>query len=278
MRISEFNDRIRRGKVSLDGGTARFIQEAGLPPEECAGSWIFEHPQPLMALQRAYAAAGCDIVCAPTHTVRRAILEAHGLADQIIRMNAGLVALSREAVEGRALIAGAVASGKVRGPLDRDGRRAMFDAFREQFVVIAAAAADLLAAEPMDTVETAVCAAEAARDACGLPVMCALSAKAGGQLQDGSSAAEAAKALAAAGACAVGLVCNAGPDGLSDAVAAMKDAGISLMVRAGAGVFLGPEAYAEAMLKLAEAGADVLGGCGGAGPEHMAALVKAIRG
>lgn len=276
MRISEFNDRVRLGAMVLDGATESEMRAAGMPAGACAGSWIMAHPKPLMKLQRAYAAAGCDIICAPTRSAGRANLEARGLEEQMIRLNAGLVAMSREAAEGRALIAASVASDGAQ-PLDADDRRARFEAYREQIIVIAAADADLLTVELMGSVDDALCAVEAARDACGLPVLCALAANADGRLKGGGSAGEAAKTLHAAGASAVGLACPAGPERLKDAVAALKDAaGLPVVVRVGAGG-LGPEAFAGAMLALADAGADVLGGCHGAGLEHIAALAAALR-
>ena len=37
-----------------------------------------------------------------------------------------------------------------------------------------------------------------------------------------------------------------------------------------------PEAFAASMVRLSEAGADILGGCCGTGPEYIAALRKRV--
>ena len=76
-----------------------------MPVGVCAETWILEHPQPLQALQQAYAAAGSEIVLAPTFGANRALLGAHGLEGAVADYNRRLLTVTREAVGGRVLIA-----------------------------------------------------------------------------------------------------------------------------------------------------------------------------
>ena len=79
----------------LDGATGSNLQKAGMPKGCCTEEWVLAHPQPLMDLQRAYAAAGSDIIYAPTFQAQPIALERVGLADQCEAVNAKLVALSK---------------------------------------------------------------------------------------------------------------------------------------------------------------------------------------
>ena len=49
----------------LDGATGSMLRAAGMPAGVCSESWILSHPQPLLGLQRAYLAAGSDVIYAP---------------------------------------------------------------------------------------------------------------------------------------------------------------------------------------------------------------------
>ena len=92
----------------LDGATGSMLRAAGMPAGVCSERWILSHPQLLLDLQRAYSAAGSDVIYAPTFMANRIGLSAHGLEDRLEEMNRRLVALSKEAAGGRALVAGDV--------------------------------------------------------------------------------------------------------------------------------------------------------------------------
>ena len=61
--------------------------------------WIIEHPQVLVGLSE-YAAAGCDIVYAPTFSGNAIKLKEYGLEDKVDEINRRFVENSREAVGG----------------------------------------------------------------------------------------------------------------------------------------------------------------------------------
>lgn len=50
----------------MDGATGTALLAAGMPPGACTEQWILENPEALLQLQRRYAAAGCDVITAPT--------------------------------------------------------------------------------------------------------------------------------------------------------------------------------------------------------------------
>ena len=101
----EFQAKIAAGIHILDGATGSNLRNAGMPKGCCAEEWILNHPEPLVALQRAYAEAGSRIIYAPTFQAQPIALKTVGLDKQTESINEALVALSRSAAPG-CLIAG----------------------------------------------------------------------------------------------------------------------------------------------------------------------------
>ena len=101
----QFHEKIAAGIRILDGATGSNLRNAGMPKGCCAEAWILENPEPLVALQRAYAAAGSQIIYAPTFQAQPIALKTVGLEKQTEKINEALVALSRSAAPG-CIIAG----------------------------------------------------------------------------------------------------------------------------------------------------------------------------
>ena len=91
----QLHNKIAEGLSILDGATGSNLQRAGMPRGCCTEEWILANPEPLLALQRSYAAAGSRILYAPTFQAQPIALDRVGLARQTETVNAMLVALSR---------------------------------------------------------------------------------------------------------------------------------------------------------------------------------------
>ena len=61
----QFHDLLSRGPLLLDGATGSNLRSVGMPKGCCTEEWVLNHPEPLVALQRAYAQAGSRIIYAP---------------------------------------------------------------------------------------------------------------------------------------------------------------------------------------------------------------------
>ena len=57
----EFHALLQEGPLILDGATGSNLRLAGMPKGCSTESWVLEHPDALMALQRSYAEAGSRI-------------------------------------------------------------------------------------------------------------------------------------------------------------------------------------------------------------------------
>ena len=290
MNIHEFQQLTQQGIVILDGATGSNFRRAGMPVGVSGELWALEHPEVVIELQRAYVDAGSQIVYAPTFSANRIGLGMHGLESRLQEINAGLVALSKRAADGRALVAGDITTtGKVLEPQGDMTYQQLLDVYKEQVQALAEAGADLIVAETMLTLEETMAALEAAQAVCGLPVMCTLTLEADGHLLYGGTAVEAVEALQEMGAAALGLNCSVGPDQLESVVSSMKAvAKVPVIAKPNAGMptmddqgfahySMSPEDFARAMKKLTWRGARIVGGCCGTDPEYIRALAQAVR-
>lgn len=279
-----------KGILLLDGATGSNLRAAGMPVGVCTEQWVLRRPAVLMDLQRAYADAGSHVVYAPTFCANRLALAGYGLENRAAEMNRALVELSREAVEGKCLVAGDVTTlGK---PLDRpDGisYSEMFDVYVQQMEALAEAGADLVAIETMLSVDEAAAALEAARSVADWPVLCTLTLQADGSALWGGSGVEAVETLQELGAAAVGLNCSVGPDQLEAVVRNMRqNAEVPIIAKPNAGLpvmdgkgqahySMGPEEFARHMKTLVDAGASIIGGCCGTTPAYIRRLAEDLR-
>lgn len=289
MTRNEFSALVQTGPLLLDGATGSNLMRAGMPRGVCAEAWIAEHPDALLKLQRAYAAAGSHIVYAPTFGANRKNLERHGMAHRVRELNLALAALSKR-VTG-VFVAGDVTTTGI--PLEPNGTMTyaeLHEIYTEQIKALCEGGVDLLVIETMLGVDETTVALEAARAVCDLPVMCSVTVQGDGACYFGGNCVEAVETLQALGADAVGINCSCGPEQLVSLVRNMKNvAAVPLLVKPNAGMPriddsgeavypLTPDDFARAMLPLMDAGAEIVGGCCGTTPDFIAALKKILFG
>ena len=274
----------------LDGATGSALRARGMPVGVCAERWILSAPQPLLDLQRAYLAAGSDVIYAPTFGANRVLLGHYGLQDEVQTLNRELVQLSREAVGPAALLAGDMTTtGTPVAPGDDSAYAGLLEIYREQAEALLRAGVDLFAVETMMGVTECMAAVEAIRSLCDAPILCTLSVYSDGKCYFDGSAEEAAELLPGLGADAVGINCSSGPDQMGSVVRMMKraapdtpiaakpNAGLPTILETGEAVYsMGPADFARHMQTLKADGARLLGGCCGTEPAYIAAL-RALR-
>lgn len=269
----------------LDGATGSMLRRAGMPTGVCSETWILDHPQTLTTLQRAYLAAGSEIIYAPTFGANRVLLGHHDLQREVRALNRDLVQLGREAVGTSALLAGDMTTtGRPVTPGDDSAYETLLEIYREQAEALLEAGVDLFAVETMMGVTESMAAVEAIRSVCDLPILCTLSVQSDGKAYFDGTAAEAAASLEELGADAVGVNCASGPDQLESVVRMMKNAcalpiaakpnaGLPVMTEHGEAVYpMDAQQFAEGVERLVQAGASLIGGCCGTTPEHIRAL------
>lgn len=280
MKIEEFNSLVNRGVVLLDGAMGSNLMLKGMPKGVCTELWVSEHPDIQLEIQRGYVEAGSQIIYAPTFQANRISLGNHGLENRVGELNKRLVAMAKEAADGKAYVAGDISS---TGRFTEE-YTILMDVYKEQMEALAEAGADLLAIETMIGMDETMAAIDAAKSVCDLPIICTMTTEADGSLLLGGNIYEACAAYEAMGASAVGLNCSLGPDQLEAIVRGIRNCvNIPVVIKPNAGVpfinekgeaiySMEADAFGRHMKTLIDAGANIVGGCCGTNASYIRAL------
>ncbi len=294
MSNTELRKQIQEGFFILDGATGSNLQKAGMKSGECPEQWILNHPDIFIDLQKKYIEAGSDAVYAPTFTSTRVKLDEYGLGAKQREYVGKLVGLSKQAVEEsrtdrKIYVLGDISmTGLQIQPLGTMPFEELVDIYKEQVTLSVEAGVDGFVIETMMSLQEARAAVLAVKESCDLPVFVTMTFQEDGRTLYGTSPETAMVVLQEMGVDAVGINCSTGPDKMVDAVKSMKRyAKVPVIVKPNAGLpalvdgetvyDMGPDEFALAMKKLAEAGATVLGGCCGTTPEHIRCLKEALK-
>ncbi len=160
----------RKQIVYLDGATGSNLIKRGMPAGVCPESWILEHPEILIGLQKEYIESGSHIIYAQTFTSNRIKLAEYGLEARTEEINRRLVEISQEAAAGQAYIAGDLTmTGRQLAPLGTLDFEELVDVYKEQIACCVRAGVDLLVVETMMSLQESRAALIAAKEVCDLP-------------------------------------------------------------------------------------------------------------
>lgn len=298
-----------------DGAMGTMLHARGVGFDKCFDELNLSNPGAVAEIHREYIEAGAQLVITNTFGANRFKLTKHGLASQTADINRAGVELARRVVTDSArdvLVAGDVGPLGVRiapfGRVQPDLARA---AFAEQISALADAGADLIVIETMTDLYEIKEAIRAARETRALPVVASVTFTRDDRTILGDDPAKVARTLAEAGADVIGVNCSGGPAQLLRILKAMVAAvGADLGVRPSLGVhpslgvrpsprvrpyfWVKPNAgwpeqvggrimypadadyFGEYALSFREAGANVVGGCCGTTPAHIASMRRAL--
>jgi len=203
----------RREKVGTGRGSGQFTPEVAI-----------EHPEALRLLHQEFFNAGSRVLQALTFFATREKLNRAGYGAQTEAINQAAVRLAREAARDSALVAGSVSRTQL---FERDGPSAAGharDLFDEQIRLLKDAGVDFLIMETFFRLDEMLIALECAAKS-GLPTVATMSFRPlNTQCSDGHTPAECAKAMADAGAIAVGANCEQEPERMLPLLRQMRDA------------------------------------------------------
>ena len=292
----------------FDGATGTALQSRDLGPDDfggpefegCNEHLVVTRPDVIRDVHDDYLAAGADVVETNTFGSTSIVLEEYDLAHLTDELNERAAALARaatdaaEARDGRPrFVAGSIGPTtkaiSVTGGITFDGLR---EAFGRQAAALCRSGVDLLLIETsQDTrnVKAALLGIDDAFQGVGgrLPVMVSCTIEPTGTMLAGQGVEAFWTSIAHAAPFSVGLNCATGPEFMTDHVrslAALAATRVSCMPNAGlpdedGRYLLTPDALAGALRGFAERGwVNVVGGCCGTRPEHIAALAQAVAG
>ena len=289
-------ERLAAGEILIsDGAMGTFLQAKGLQPGECPEAWCVSHPDAVKSIAEAYVAAGSDIVETDSFGGSSYKLNEFGLADKVSEYNKAAAKLAKEAIGSNGYVAASVGpTGQI--VVDEGGmvtEEELYNSFKEQVIALAEGGADALCIETMSSLAESVQAIKAAKDNTKLPIICTFSFEPGARgfrTMMGVTPEAAAEAAVEAGADIVGANCGNGIANMIEITKQMKAAApatpILIHANAGMPVFENgttvfketPEDMAARVKELIDAGANIIGGCCGTTPAHIAAMGKAAKG
>jgi len=294
MKITELNERLRDAVLIADGAMGSMLYEI-LGPQRCLDELNATQPEAVFRVHQAYLEAGTQIIETNTFGANRHKLAALGLGDRVGEFNHRGVKIAREAREAarhEVLIAGSI------GPLGtlRQAKQLPPDEireiFREQATALEERGVDLFILETFSELEEILAAIDAIRSFSQLPIVAQLTYSEEGSTVDGTRPEDAVAKTKTKNVQAIGANCTIGPQLLLPILRELanltKDSGlcVSGMPNAGFPKRVGdrivypkssPEYFAQFAREGAALGARILGGCCGSTPEHVRAMVEAVK-
>lgn len=273
--------------ILLDGAMGTVLQKRGLRTGHIPELLNLINPDALWSIHRDYLSAGSRVIYANTFGANGRKLEGSGhTAEEIIRAG---VAIAKGAAAGTqakvALDIGPL--GELLEPMGTLSFEAAYALFQEMAVAGEKAGADLCVIETMTDLSEARAALLAVKENTKLPVMVTMSFDETGRTFTGCTVASMAHTLTGLGANAIGLNCSLGPDSLAPLVRELcRHTSLPVIAKPNAGLpdpvtgeySMSPAAFASAIVACADAGASIVGGCCGTGPEYIAMTARALAG
>ncbi len=273
--------------ILLDGATGTELERRGIDTRTPIWSAmaLLDSPQLVEQVHRDYLDAGAEVIITNTFRTHCRNLEKIGMGAEAARLTGLAVAIAQKAVRasGRhAFVAGSMAPLEDSYSAHALPREVYLAEHSEMARNLAAAGVDLLLVETISTIREAEAAAQAAH-ATGLPYGVSFICKADGHMFSGESLTDAVKAVEKHSPNFPGINCSAAPT-LHNALAQLRAATqLPISVYAnpsetedyihwGESEAAAPAVYAQYAQRWLDAGAHLVGGCCGTGPEHIAAI------
>lgn len=278
--------------IVVDGGMGTLLQDNGLLDGGAGELWNVDRPDAIRSAHQAYAEAGARILTTNTFGGTRPRLDMHGLGERVHELNAAAARIARSvADEHGALVAGDLGpTGELMAPLGTMDAAEAQAIFEEQLTGLRDGGIDVVLIETMSDLAEAQAAVAAARAVVPeLPIIATMSFDTNLRTMMGVRPAEAVTALAAAGVDAVGANCGRGPEemeAIAVQMAAARPDGVLLVAQSNAGLpqvvgdhfeyDASPADIARHAEVLRDLGIDLVGGCCGSTPAHIAAVTQAL--
>ncbi|HEX6850789.1 MAG TPA: bifunctional homocysteine S-methyltransferase/methylenetetrahydrofolate reductase [Candidatus Polarisedimenticolaceae bacterium] len=275
--------------VVFDGATGTRLYDMGVFLNRCFDELNLSAPSMVEEVHRAYVAVGVDVIETNTFGANRPKLEKHGLGDQVAAVNRAGAEIARRIAGDGVFVAGAIGPLGMRiepwGPTSVDEAASVF---AEQARALVEGGVDLFSVETFYDLAEIEAAVAGIRRVSDLPIVAQLTLEDDGNSLEGVAPEVFGPRLAALDVDAVGVNCSVGPAAMLEAIerlapvvlkplAAQPNAGKPRNVDNRNLYLCSPEYMATYAGRFIQAGARIVGGCCGTTPEHLKAILRAVR-
>ncbi len=268
--------------------------------ENCSEVLVLTRPDVVLDIHRSFLAVGCDAVLTNTFGGSKLLLADFGLEEQTREINRLAAQIAREACDTfhrpsqPRFAIGSVGPGTRLPSLQQTTWDLLLDSYTEQVRGLIDGGADAVLIETCQDILQAKAAIVAATDAMNeadthIPILCTVTIETTGTMLVGTDIAAALTALQAYDeVAAIGLNCATGPQEMSEHLRYLSancdrplivqpNAGLPQLVDGKPHYTLTPAELARWLLEFIDVdGVNIVGGCCGTTPEHMAAVVDAV--
>jgi len=291
--------RLQQGVFFLDGAMGTQLIASGIKSGGCNDCLNVKSPSSVIDIHKGYLRAGSDAVITNTFSASKFVLDKHNLGDKVEQINLAGARIARQAVEEidaeRYVIGGIGPCGQFLPPVGKADPEKVKEAFIVQAQALLEGGVDGFIVETMMALKEMTIAVQAVQSVSELPVFASFAfnpASDGFRTLMGIAPDTAIDKLISLGVDAVGFNCGSltmaeyiklsqvCADLLKDGdvlLLAEPNAGRPELTEGGALYKLSPEDFADAAQKIHAAGANIIGGCCGTGPEHIKAMVERLR-
>lgn len=294
-------EQLQERPLLCDGAMGSLLYARGITYEHCFDALNLTQPELVQSIHREYISAGAHIIETNTFGANHVKLDAYNMGERVREINyraAKLAGEAREITGQSVFIAGAIGpSGRPLQAPDEQRLSELRAIFREQIEALQEGGVDLLILETFSNLAELRQAVLAAQEVGGLPIVAQMSFYEDGHTLAGQSAARVATVLNDLGVDVMGANCSVGPVATLEVLQEMineikqyhdstdaKPLLFSAQPNAGLPTRVGnrffyvatPDYFADYALRFAKAGVQLIGGCCGTTPHHIAAMRKAI--
>lgn len=272
-----------------DGAAGTMFHSRGIGPESCYEYLNVADPGHVSRLHGEYISAGAAIIETNTFGANAAKLAVFGREKEVRAINLAGAGLAVEAAAGKdVFVAGSI------GPLSRISPEGdlsedmIYDIYKAQAGALAEGGVDCFMLETFSSLEHIRTALSACKKTADIPVICQMVFLQGLRTGFGNSISSVVSVLSDGGADVLGANCGQGPAAMLEAVkrlaqltgkyiSAQPNAGYPQVVDGRTMYFDSAEYFASYALRLAQAGANIVGGCCGTTPEYIRLAAEALK-
>jgi 5-methyltetrahydrofolate--homocysteine methyltransferase len=312
--LADFLSELKRRVLVYDGALGTNLQKLDLTAadfwgkEGCNELLVLSRPDVIRGIHASFLEAGCDVIESDSFGSTTIVLTEYGLQDRTRELNLAAARLAREVADAYStpvkprFVAGSMGPTTKLPSLGHIGYDAMAAAYREQAEALIEGGVDVLLIETCQDLLQAKIALAACQDAVrearegkipstgrNVAIQVQITLEASGAMLLGSEIGAALAVLESFQPDVIGLNCATGPAEMNDAVRFLcqnSTTPISVLPNAGlprnegghAVYKLTPTELASYLRRfVAEYGVQVVGGCCGTTPEHLRAVVEAVK-